>query len=149
MKTFFSTSIIMCLITIGCSSGNNTNSSGSNPPPAVLASIKITTASITVPLGATQPLTATGTYSDNSTQILTNQVTWASATTSVATISNAAGSLRSASSHTARGAGLTVRVISGIAHRNATKRIVRVQARRSVRSTAGSTAAATTTWVIR
>ena len=64
-------------------------------------------------------------------------------------VSRAAGSLRSVSSHTVRGAGLTIRAISGIAHRNGTKRITRAQARRSVRSTTGSTAAATTTWVIR
>ena len=37
----------------------------------------------------TQQFTATGTYSDNSTQNLTSQVTWASATTSVATITAA------------------------------------------------------------
>ena len=42
--------------------------------------------------GSTQQFTATGTYSDTSTQNLTAQVTWASATTAVATISNAAGS---------------------------------------------------------
>ena len=36
--------------------------------------------------GATQQFTATGTYSDSSTQNLTASVTWASATTTVATI---------------------------------------------------------------
>ena len=42
------------------------------------------------PKGATQQFTATGTFSDNTTQNLTSQVTWASATPAVATI-NAAG----------------------------------------------------------
>ena len=45
-----------------------------------------------VAMGLTQQFTATGTYTDNSTQNLTNSVTWASATPAVATISNAAGS---------------------------------------------------------
>jgi plastocyanin len=57
---------------------------------AALQSITVTPASPSVPNGETQQFTATGTFSDNSTQNLTNSVTWASATTSVATI-NAAG----------------------------------------------------------
>jgi hypothetical protein len=42
--------------------------------------------------GTNQQFTATGTYSDNSTQNLTDIVAWYSSTTAVATISNAAGS---------------------------------------------------------
>src|SRR5262249_29171963 len=60
--------------------------------PAVLESIAVTPANPSVPKGETEQFTATGNYSDNSTQNLTNQVTWASGTTAVATISNAAGS---------------------------------------------------------
>ncbi len=59
---------------------------------AVLQSIAVTPATPSVPLGKTEQFTATGTYTDGSTQNLTSQVTWASATTSVATISNIAGS---------------------------------------------------------
>ena len=58
-------------------------------PAAVLQSIAVTPANPSVPKGETQQFTATGTYSDNSTQNLTSQVTWASATTSVATITSA------------------------------------------------------------
>ena len=57
--------------------------------PAVLQSIAVTPANPSVPKGATEPFTATGTFSDNSTEDLTSQVTWASATPSVATISAA------------------------------------------------------------
>ncbi|MGB0037173.1 MAG: Ig-like domain-containing protein, partial [Candidatus Acidiferrales bacterium] len=57
---------------------------------AALQSIAVTPANPSVPKGKTQQFTATGTFSDNSTQNLTSSVTWASATTSVATI-NAAG----------------------------------------------------------
>ena len=57
-----------------------------------LNSIAVTPANPSVPAGQTEQFTATGTYSDGSTKNITNQVTWASATTSVATISNASGS---------------------------------------------------------
>ena len=57
-----------------------------------MQSIAVTPADPSVPSGETEQFTATGTYSDNSTQNLTSQVTWASATPSVATISNASGS---------------------------------------------------------
>jgi uncharacterized protein YjdB len=57
-----------------------------------LSSIAVTPASPSIQNGATQQFTATGTYSDASTQDITSSVTWTSATTSVATISNAAGS---------------------------------------------------------
>ena len=45
--------------------------------------------SVASPQGATQQFTATGTFSDNSTQNLTSQVTWASATPASATITAA------------------------------------------------------------
>ncbi len=55
---------------------------------AALQSIAVTPANPTISKGLTQQFTATGTFSDNSTQNLTGQVTWASATTSVATITS-------------------------------------------------------------
>jgi hypothetical protein len=55
--------------------------------PAALLSIAVTPANPSLPKGETDQFTAIGTFSDKSTQILTTQVTWASATTSVATIS--------------------------------------------------------------
>lgn len=56
---------------------------------ATLTSIAVTPANPTVQIGATQQFTATGTYSDNSTQNITGQVAWASSKTSVATITSA------------------------------------------------------------
>jgi hypothetical protein len=56
-----------------------------------LNSIAVTPSGATVPAGATQQFTATGTYSDGSTANITSQVTWASSNTGVATI--AAGGL--------------------------------------------------------
>jgi hypothetical protein len=52
-----------------------------------LVSIAVTPANPAILVGATQQFTATGTYSDTSTHDLTNQATWTSATTSVATVS--------------------------------------------------------------
>jgi hypothetical protein len=55
---------------------------------ATLQSIAVTPASPTIAKGLTQQFTAIGTYSDSSTQNLTALVTWASATTGVATIAS-------------------------------------------------------------
>jgi hypothetical protein len=54
-----------------------------------LASITVTPANPTIATGGTQQFTATGRYSDNSTQNITGQVTWASSATAVATINSA------------------------------------------------------------
>jgi hypothetical protein len=59
---------------------------------AVLQSIAVTPTNPSVPLGTTQQFVATGTYSAGPTQDLTAQVLWSSSASSVATISNAAGS---------------------------------------------------------
>ena len=60
--------------------------------PATLASIAVTPASSNVPSGETDQFTAVDTYSNNTTQNLTSQVSWTSNASSVATVSNAAGS---------------------------------------------------------
>jgi len=57
-----------------------------NTPPT-LQSISVTPNGPSIPIGTTQQFTATGTYSNNSTENITGQVTWASAAPSVATIS--------------------------------------------------------------
>ena len=56
-----------------------------------LTSIAVTPANPSVAKGLTQQFTATGTYTDGSTADLTSQVTWASATPSVATINSSQG----------------------------------------------------------
>ncbi len=57
--------------------------------PAALVSIAVTPALPSLAAGLTQQFTATGTYSDGSTQNLTNSVTWASGTPAAATINSA------------------------------------------------------------
>jgi len=59
---------------------------------ATLVSISVTPAAPSVAKGLTRQFTATGTYSDESTQNLTTAATWASSDTTKATVSNAAGS---------------------------------------------------------
>ncbi|MGB8541649.1 MAG: Ig-like domain-containing protein [Candidatus Acidiferrales bacterium] len=58
---------------------------------ATLVSIAVTPANPTIGTTATEQFTATGTYTDNSTQNLTTTVTWSSSQTNIATISNTAG----------------------------------------------------------
>jgi 6-phosphogluconolactonase (cycloisomerase 2 family) len=62
---------------------------GSAPPAVTLSSIAITPASPSIALGTTQQLAATGTYSDSTKKDISSQVTWASATMTVATVSTA------------------------------------------------------------
>ena len=59
---------------------------------AVLVSIQVTPTNPGLAKGTTRQFTATGIYSDHSTQDLTKQVTWSTSNTSVASVSNAAGS---------------------------------------------------------
>ncbi len=59
---------------------------------AVLQSITVTPVSPSLQVGATQQFVATATYSDGSSQNLTSLVTWSVSNSSVATISNSAGS---------------------------------------------------------
>jgi hypothetical protein len=57
-----------------------------------LSSIAVTPANPAVPSGLSQQFTATGTYTDASTQDLTNSVTWSTGSSSIAVISNVSGS---------------------------------------------------------
>ena len=78
--------------TISATSGSITGVATLTVTPATLVSIALTPALPFISLGASQQFTATGTYSDSSTQNITTSVTWASANTAVATISNTSGS---------------------------------------------------------
>ncbi len=53
-----------------------------------LTSMAVTSASATLEVGKTQQFTATGTFSDNSTQNMTGEVAWDSSATSFATINS-------------------------------------------------------------
>jgi phospholipase C/uncharacterized protein YjdB len=78
--------------TIGVSSGSVSATAQLVVTPAALVSIAINPLAPTIALGTTQQFTATGTYTDSSTQDLTTVVTWSSSSATVAIISNATGS---------------------------------------------------------
>lgn len=59
---------------------------------ATLSTIQVAPADATMPLGNGLSYTATGSFSDSSTQDLTTQVAWSSSNPAIATISNADGS---------------------------------------------------------
>ncbi len=72
--------------------GSVSGSTTLNVTQAVLQSIDITPAIPAIAKGTTQLFTATGTYSDNTTEDLTAAVAWSSSNTAVATVSNAQNS---------------------------------------------------------
>jgi len=72
--------------TISATLGGVTGSTVLTVTAVVLQSIAVTPPNPSLPIGLTQQFTATGTFSDTSTQDLTGLVTWASATPSKATI---------------------------------------------------------------
>ena len=78
--------------TISAALGAISGSTGLTVTPAALVSIAVIPANSSIANGTSQQFAATGTYTDNSTQPLTTSVTWSSSATTVAGISNAAGS---------------------------------------------------------
>ena len=73
------------MLVVGCGGGGGGNGT---TPPQTLVSIAVTPNDSSIAIGDTQQFTATGTYSDNTTQDLTSLVSWTSSNTSIATISN-------------------------------------------------------------
>ena len=61
------------------------------PPPPTLKSIALSPTGSTIVTGATQQFTATGTYSDGSTQNVSSQAAWTSSNTGVATVISGTG----------------------------------------------------------
>ncbi|MES2164703.1 MAG: hypothetical protein V4476_26420 [Pseudomonadota bacterium] len=92
MKNFtFSTLLLVPVLAIlaACGGGGGGSSTPATPTPATLKSIAITASATTIPIGIAMPLTATGTYSDNTTKTLstTTGLVWAfKGTGAVATI---------------------------------------------------------------
>ncbi len=85
------TSVATGQTTVTATFGSIIGSTALTVTPATLLSISVTPAVPTIPLGSTQQFTATGTYTDGSTQNITTTVSWSSNTAAVATISNSAG----------------------------------------------------------
>jgi hypothetical protein len=86
--------ILISLLVISFSGCGGGGGGSTSTPTVTLASIAVTPANPGILLGkvATEQFTATGTYSDSTTNNLTTSVTWSSSNTDVATISNTSGS---------------------------------------------------------
>ena len=92
------TSIGQGSVTISATLGTIAGATGLTVTPAALVSIAVIPANASIANGTGQQFAASGTYTDNSTQPLTNSVNWSSSDTTVASISNASGSKGLASS---------------------------------------------------
>ena len=93
--------------TITASAGSIVSSSLLTVTPAILTAITITPPSPNIVAGTAQAFTATGSYSDGSTQNLTNSVTWSSSTHAVATINGSGLATSSSAGQT------TITAVSG------------------------------------
>ena len=80
--------LLLVLAVSACNGGGG----GAASTTATLTGITVIPQNPSISLNSSQQFHATGTYSDNSTQDLTATVTWSSSNTSVAIVSNAAGS---------------------------------------------------------
>jgi uncharacterized protein YjdB len=77
------------LCSFSCGSSSTTESQTSSPSTLTLSSISVQAASMSVGQGATDQFSATGQYSNGTTQNVTSQVSWTSSNMAVATISSA------------------------------------------------------------
>ncbi len=99
--------------TVSATLGGVSGSASLAVTPATLVSIGVTPANPTAPKGTTEQFTATGVYTNNTTQDLTSQVTWGSSSTAVATISNASSS-KGLASAAAQGSTTVTAILSGV-----------------------------------
>jgi trimeric autotransporter adhesin len=97
---------------ISATLGGLTGSTTLNVTAAILESISVTPPLPGVPNGLSQQFTAMGIYSDNSADNITNQVTWSSSATNVATVSNATGNRGLASSFSPGTSVITATLVS-------------------------------------
>ncbi|MGA8765104.1 MAG: Ig-like domain-containing protein, partial [Candidatus Sulfotelmatobacter sp.] len=72
--------------TVSATSGSITNSTQVTVTGPILVSLSVSPSAASIPVLSSQQYSATGTYSDGSTQVLTNSVIWTSSSNSVATI---------------------------------------------------------------
>lgn len=105
--------LIPLLLTLaGC--GGGSGSSVTPPGPPSLVSIAVAPANSSVTVGETLQFTATGTYSDGSTQNLTNSATWSSSSTSDATIQSAGQATPGMATGVATGSVTITAALSGV-----------------------------------
>jgi hypothetical protein len=82
-----------CRTVITATSGGISGNTTLTVTGAVLQSFVVTPFNVSLPAGVSQQFKASGTFSDNSVQDITSQVTWASSQPTTATVGDAAGSV--------------------------------------------------------
>ncbi len=106
--------------TISAARGGVTGSTPLTITAKTLQSIAVTPAAFNIAAGTTQQLVATGTYSDGSTQVITNNVAWTSGNTAVATVGAANGLVTGALAGTGVAITATSGVVTGASRGNVT-----------------------------
>ena len=91
-STGLATGVAAGTATITAAAKNLTGTATLTVNNAALQSISVTPQTASIALGQTQTFKAQGSFADGTSQDITNQVTWNSDNTTVATISNASGS---------------------------------------------------------
>jgi uncharacterized protein YjdB len=79
--------LLSSLVLAGTGCGTNTSSTPTSNPAKTLTTVAISPSPISIPPGGTQQLTATASYSDNSTANVSSQVAWVSANPALVTVS--------------------------------------------------------------
>lgn len=92
---------LLFALTLACGSCGGNGKSDAAQAPKVLLSIAVTPSAPSLSTGKTQQFTATGTFSDGTSQNLTTAATWSSSDTAVATINNAGLATAAAAGSTA------------------------------------------------
>lgn len=86
MKKIYAILLVNVILLAGCGGGGGGGGGGSTGPS--LSSIAVAPANNNIPVGQIKQFTATGTFSDGSTQDLTSSVTWSSSAANFATITS-------------------------------------------------------------
>ena len=87
-KTFFLPAVFLAVLTVvaACGGGGG-GGGGASSPAATLQSIAVTPSNPSIAAAATKQFSATGTYSDGTSQDITASLTWTSSNTGIATVS--------------------------------------------------------------
>src|SRR5438034_892348 len=118
------TSVAVGTTTITATLGGVSGSTTLTVTAAILSTITVTPTTPSIANGTTRQFTATGTYSDSTTQDLTTQVAWSSSSPGVATISNAGGSQGLATS-VAAGTTTITATLGGVSGRSEERRVAK------------------------
>ncbi|HEY2113463.1 MAG TPA: Ig-like domain-containing protein, partial [Candidatus Angelobacter sp.] len=87
-RSHYLLAVLSLLLLCACGGNKSSTSTPGTPSPATLVSISLTPTNPSIQVAKTQQFTATGAFSDNTTQDLTKTATWSSSNAAAATISS-------------------------------------------------------------